>query len=306
MILKLRTLAEIATIIGVIVAIFAFVKIEPNAIDKLPEIYKEKADSDVRKTELLIEKDDYQGESETLYTQYRAAIAISSTYSKDKAISKFVDCALAANDYKIAIAAAKDISSSYSKSSVLSSIAEHALKSKNNAGYAVIAAELIPSSYTKDTVLSKIVTFYESGPLDGSKTKSKELTPLDQYKKIYTFADSSHEMGMSEKNAKLFADKWMKERDYETFLFFKDVYVFADSSNQMGMSGEDAKKFALDWLDNLYTKDDFKIFKDAHIFADSSNNMGMNSEQATAFAFEKMKEAKSANKQIQATAKVGG
>ena len=127
---------------------------------------------------------------------------------------------MAVNDYKIAIAAAKNISSSYSKSSVLSAIAEHALKSENNAGYAVVAAELIPSSYTKDTVLSKIVTYYESGPLDGSETESKELTPLDQYKQIYTFADSI---------------------------------------NYMGMSEEDAKGFALDWIDKLYTQDDFKI-----------------------------------------------
>ena len=82
--MKFRTIAEIATIIVGIVTILMFVKIEPNAIDELPEIYKKKADTDVRKTELLIEKNKYQGESEILYRQYRAAIAISSSYSKDQ------------------------------------------------------------------------------------------------------------------------------------------------------------------------------------------------------------------------------
>jgi hypothetical protein len=84
--LKLRTIAEIVTIIGGIITILIFIKIKPNAIDELPEIYKKKADSDVRKTELLIGKDKYQGESEILYRQYRAAIAISSSYNKDQAI----------------------------------------------------------------------------------------------------------------------------------------------------------------------------------------------------------------------------
>ena len=42
------------------------------------------------------------------------------------------------------------------------------------------------------------------------------------------------------------------------------------------------------------------------MFADNLNNMGMNSEQATAFDFKKMKEAKSANKQIQPTDRSGG
>jgi hypothetical protein len=304
--LKLRTLAEIATIIGVIVTILAFVKIEPNAIDKLPEIYKEKADSDVRSAELLIKKDDYQGKSEALYRQYRAAMAITSTYSQDDAIRKFVDSALAVNDYKIAIAAAKQMNSSYSKSDVLSEIAEQALVSKNNAGYAVVAAELIPSSYTKDSLLAKIVQFYETGTFESDDKNSKELTTLQKYKAIYTFADSSNQMGMSEKDAKLFTDKWMKERDYESFLFLKELYIFADSSNQMGMSAKEARKFAFDWIDNSYTKDDFKIFKEAYIFADSSNSMGMSGEQATAFAYQKMKEAKSANKQIQPTAEGGG
>lgn len=294
--MKLRIFAEIATILAFLIAVLTFVKIEPNAIDKLPETFKNKADSDVKKIELLIEKDKYQGESKKLYRQYQAAISISNTYSKDVAISQFVECALRSNDYKIAIAAAKNMGNSYSKTNVLSSIADHALKSEDNAGYAIVAAELIPNSYTKDAVLSQIVSFYKRGSLDNRGNTSKELTPLDQYKEVYTFADASNYMGMSEKEARLFADKWMKERDYETFLFFKEVYMFADASNQMGMSKEDAKKFALDWIDNSYSKKDFQIFKDAYIFANSSSKMNMKSDQATEFALKKMKEAKSTDR----------
>ncbi|KAF0188287.1 MAG: hypothetical protein FD168_1811 [Desulfobulbaceae bacterium] len=293
--MKLRTLAEIATIIGVIVAILSFVKIEPNAIDKLPKEYKERAESDVNKTELLITPNDYKGEKEPIYLQYRAAISIDSKYSRDSAISTFVKCALAANDYKLAISAAKYMGSEYAKSSVLNSIVDQALTSKDNVGYAVIAAELIPSSYTKDSVLSKIVSFYEKGSVNGDE-ETQELTTLDKYKAIYTFADSSNDMDMSEKNAKLFADKWVKERDYESFLFFKEIYIFADSSNHMAMSEDDAKVFALNWIDNSFTKEDFKIFKEAYDFADNSNNMSLNSKEATVFAFNKMKEAKHANK----------
>jgi len=46
---QLRTLAEIATILGLGVAVLAHMNVEPNALEKIPELYQEQATEDLSK-----------------------------------------------------------------------------------------------------------------------------------------------------------------------------------------------------------------------------------------------------------------
>lgn len=289
--MQLRTVAEIATIIGVAVAVLGYMKIEPNALDKIPEIHQKKVESDLKTSVLTID------EKANLYIPYKAALAIESSYSRDNALSKVINSAINSSDFKLAVLAGKEIDSTYTKSRELAKIVDAALMKKEYVGYAVIAAELIPSSYSKDTALSKIISFYENG--ETNITSSKNLTELDKYKKIFTFADSTAGMGMSENDAKIFTDNWIKQRTYKDFLYFKKVFIFANSSANMGMSEESAKLFAMKWIDQ-YTENEFDIFKTAFGFADSSAGMSLSAEDAEKFAFKKILEYReSANKTVE-------
>ncbi len=299
--MQLRAFAEIATIIGVVIAVLGYMKIEPNALDKIPEIYQEQASKDLESAELRIEENEYSGGKASLYRQYRAALAMESSYNRDQALMKVINAALNEFDFKIAIRAGKEISSSHTKSNELSRIVDSALKHGDSVGYAVIAAELIPSSYSKDMVLAKIVSFYERGTRQ--KKAKEELSDLDIYKEIFRFADSTAHMNMTEEEAKIFADQWQKERTYTDFLYFKEVFMFADSGSYMDMSAEDAKTFALNWIDN-YTKDEFGVFVNAFKFADSTAGMDMSEKDAESFAFQKVEEyrkSSAANNKIQST-----
>jgi hypothetical protein len=285
--MQLRTFAEIATILGLGIAFLSYMKIEPNALDKIPGIYQKQATDDLKKTDLKIDASEYSGKNAYLLHQYRAAISMKSSYNRDQALAKVIDAAIKASDFKIAILCGKEISSSYQKSSELEKIVDAALKQEKHAGYAVIAAELIPSSYSKDAALNKIISFYEHGSAESKAPQ--ELTELDKYKEIFTFADSTANMDMSEEEAKAFADKWIKERRYEDFQYFKKIYTFADSTASMDMSEKKAMKFALDWIDN-YPEKEFEIFTSAFNFADSTAGMSMSAKDAEAFAFKKVEE----------------
>lgn len=202
-----------------IIVVLQYVKIEPNALDKLPDVYKEAAEKDVKETKIAIKSEDYENGNDSLYVMYRAAIAISNSYSKDCAIEKVVNAALMKNDFKLAIAAAKESENSYTKSNLLEKIAKQSLNTEKSIGYSIVAAELIPNNYTKTQVLQDIVGYYEKDFYgdSGNKIESKKLTPLEIYKEIFTFADSSAHMRMSKDEAKLFANRWIKNRTYIEF-----------------------------------------------------------------------------------------
>lgn len=301
--MQLRTFAEIATILGLAVAVLGYLKIEPNALDELPELHQEQAERDVQSVDLAIKEEDYANGDIGLYHQYKAAVSMASTYNKDLALSSVIDNSLKSGDFRIAIMSAKKISSTYSKSSELAKIVEAALKGGENVGFAVIAAELIPSTYSKDVALEKIVRHYNRQPQEAEAATPK--TELDIYKEVYRFADSTASMNMSEEDAKEFADTWTKTRSYEDFAYFKEVFRFADSTANMDMSEDDAKDFALAWIAE-YSEDEFKVFTSAFAFADSSAGMGMSSKEAEKFAFSKVAEYRiasaAANKPLQPTA----
>jgi hypothetical protein len=283
--LKFRTIAEIVGIIGVIIAFLEYAKIEPNALDKIPEIYREKAEAAVKSSLIVIDPNNYK-DKEDLYNLYRAAMAMDDGHSKDLQIKKVVDIALRKGDFKIAISSANAIDSDHTKSMELSVISQKALNIPEQSGYAVIAAELIPSSHTKGLAIGKIVQFYEVRAKGG---KPGQLSNIEKYKTVYRFADSSVSMGNSAADAKAFADSWFLKRSYDDFLLFKEVFTFADSTAYMDMSEENAEVFAFKWIDN-YTADEFYMFKDTFTFADSSAGMSMDEKQAELFAFKKVHE----------------
>lgn len=281
---KLKTLAEIAAILATLVAILAYMKIEPNIIHDMPEIYQKAVEDDIEAVELNISKEDYSDSIE-LYNIYKAAIAINSDHTKDQKLMSVVDISLRNNDLKLAIAAAKEIESEHSRSITLHRIVKDSLKSPGVSGYAVIAAELIPSDHTKDLALREIIDFYESRAM--GKSNYGALADLKKYKSIYEFADSPTYMGMWGEDAKQFADKWLKNRTYEEFLLFKEVFIFADSPTYMSMNEEEAKVFAEMWI-NKYSSEDFDLFNEAFQFADSPSGMSMSTKEAEKFAFKKL------------------
>ena len=302
--MKFRTIAEIAGVIGVIIAFLEYAKVEPNALDKIPEIYRQKAEAAVQTSEIEIDPDSYKNTPD-LYNLYRAAMAMDEGHSKDLQIRTVVDVALRKGDFKIAISAASAIDSDHTKSMTLSDISQRALNMPDQSGYAVIAAELIPSSHSKSLAISKIVDFYEIRAKGGTPGK---LSNIEKYKIVYRFADSSANMDMSEADAKVFADSWFLSRSYEDFLFFKDIFTFADSRAYMNMDEKGAETFAFKWIDN-YSMEEFYIFKDAFIFADSSAGMSMEEKEAELFAFKKVhehRETVKANKSSKRDAVTGG
>lgn len=286
--MRLRTLAEIATIVALVVALLSYFKVEPNVLDKIPEIHKAQATHDVEAVDLKLNKKDYSGRNSPLYQQYEAAIAMDGAYNKDNALSSVIDNALASKDFRIAVLAGKAISNSYNKTQELMKVVESALGDKKHAGYAIVAAEIIPSSYSKDQALGEIVKYY-----DGVKKEegigSSSHSSLDFYKDVYLFADSSPYMNMDEGSAKKFADMWVKNRTYKEFDYFKKVFIFADSLPYMDMNSSDAKNFALDWI-SRYSEDEFSVFKSAFLFANGLSGMNLSSDKARAFALEKVEE----------------
>lgn len=283
--MQLRTLAEIATIIGLAIAVLGYMKIEPNVLDQIPEIYQNKIKDDLTNNILKINKNEYLGNKEYLYNLYKAAISIESSYNKDTALLKVIDIAININDFKIAILSAKKINSSYTKSNELSKIVDVALTNKKYASYSVLAAELIPTSYSKDTALNTIISFYENE--ENNTTIKKSLTKFDKYKEVFKFADASVNMDMDSIEAKKFTEDWFKKRTYEDFLYFKEIFKFADRSTDLDMSSKDATLFSINWIDN-YSKIEFKIFKETFQFADSSTGMSMSTKEAMEFAFNKL------------------
>lgn len=286
--MKFRTIAEIVGIVGVIIAFLEYAKVEPNALDKIPEVYREKAEAAVKSSEIVIDLESYKDKID-LYNLYRAAMAMDDGHSKDLQIQKVVDIALRKGDLKIAISSANAIDSDHTKSITLSDISQKALNIPEQSGYAVIAAELIPSSHTKSLAIGKIVQFYEVKARGG---KPRELSNIEKYKIVYKFADSLANMNKNEADAKAFADSWFLKRSYDDFLLFREVFTFADSTANMDMSEEIAEIFAFRWIDN-YTPEEFYIFKDVFTFADSSAGMSMDENEAEIFAFKKVHEHRS-------------
>jgi ribosomal protein S7 len=294
--LKSRTIAEIACVVGAIIAVLQYAKIEPNVLDKIPKMYRAQVEAGLKSTEIIIAPEDYK-ESPYIYNLYRAAMAMDSGYSKDLQIKKVVDVAIRKVDFKIAISSANAIDRDHTKSMVLSNISQKALSTQGQSSYAVIAAELIPSSHSKSIAIRKILKFHEVRASGGTPG---ELSSMDKYKAVFFFADSSASMNLSEPEAKRFADKWFLTRGYEEFLLFKDVFNFADSTASMDMDEENSSKFAFKWLEN-YSSKEFYIFQDAFTFADSSAGMSMDEAEAEIFAFKKVhehRESIKANKKI--------
>ena len=283
--MRFKTIAEIVGILGVVIAILQYYKVEPNALHKIPDIYKEVVEKDLDKAPVVINEEDYREQPE-IYNLYRATLSMDKGYSRDIQIQKVIDLALGKNDFKIVIAAAFALDSDYTKSSTLEMIAKKALTTQEQAGYALIAAELIPSNYTKSSTLDEIIRYHEARANGKSYGK---LKAIDKYKEVFQFADSSANMNMDESDAKKFTDDWLKAKTYEDFLYFKDVYQFADSSASMNMSAIDAETFARLWIDE-YTIEEFQIFIKAFKFADSSAGMGMSEKEAELFAFNKIEE----------------
>jgi len=299
-------LAEIAGIIAVIIAFLQYSEIEPNALDKIPELYKAAVSKDIEAIEIKPLDEKYADKNNPLYFQYKAAIAIPGSSSKSSAISKVVKVALEVKDFEIAIAAAKEISGSSSKTAELRKIVNVALATEGSAGFAVVAAELIPGSSSKTSALNKIVEFYDEQYLNSRP--AKELSSFEKYKLIYAFSDSPTYVNLSADEAKKFTEDWLKNRDYQSFALFKEYFIFADSPSNLNMSSEEAVRFSFQWLEN-YTKEEFDIYSETFIFADSPSGMSMSTGEAMAFSLNKVVEFRSkaaANKSSNADAESAG
>lgn len=290
--MSLRTIAELAAIIAGIIAFLQYADIKPNALDRIPDLYKSAAESDVENVAITIEEKNYSGDKKPLYFQYKAAVSIPDKYSKDAALEKVVSSALRADDLRLSIAAAKEIEEKYSKSNVLEKIVETALSDGDEAGYAVVAAELIPEKYTKSRALDKIVKYYQAQTSPASA--QRQLTELEKYKEIFSFADAPAYMSMSSDEAKEFTENWLKTRSYSQFAFFKMVFEFADAPAFLNMSADDAESFAFHFIDN-HTEEEFSVYTEAFKFSDAPGGMGLSTEQAMAFAENKVAEFRAEN-----------
>jgi hypothetical protein len=334
----MRWLVDIAGIVGGVIAALVYFGIQPNVLDQLPEKLKAQAEAAVESATFEVDEKKYFSEGNKGYLIYKAAIVMESSYSKDNALIKSISASLADNDYKIALLAAKNIESSYTKDQQLYKIAVTAAAKSNTIGYSIVAAELAESSYKKDNILQIVVRSFSGGKLpvldksaDDDQLDISKMTKFDKYKLIYKFADSGSYMDLSEKDAKKFADDWIKSRTFENFLQYKKIYIFADSGSYMDLSENDAKefadnwigsksfesflqfkkiyifadsgsgmsldegeakKFALDWMEKKFTDEDFATFSDAFKFAYTSSGMDMDTDEAIEFAFMKVKERK--------------
>jgi hypothetical protein len=300
--LKLRTLAEIATIVTVIIVILQYLKVEPNVLDHLTETVKKQATSDLETVEVEIKEADYLSKNSLAFSVYKAALLIPYSSDKSIALNNAVDAAIDENDFKLAIAAANSIPYASDKSIALKKIAYKAMEKKETLNFSIIAADLIPYASDKSEVLGNISKSYEliksGGKLSEFLTQmNKPKDKLDEYKEIYKFADSSTYMGMSEIDAKKFTDNWQKSQTYEDFLLFKDVFIFADSSTYMSFSTEQALTFSIEWIEK-YNTNDFLVYKDAFMFADSGTYMDMSETEAISFAISKVEANRKANKKI--------
>jgi hypothetical protein len=295
----LKTLAEIAAVIACIIVGLQYLKIEPNALDELPDNIIEIASSNVQALSFKIDENKYINNSSKAYPMYKAAKAISYRPDRDKALEKAVAIAIIELDYKLAILAASNIEYRPDKDRVLSSIALEALTDPDNTGYSVAAAELIEYSPDRTEVINEIIKVYDHVATGGSVddiSLSKKVG-IDFYKEVFKFADSSAYIALSSEQAKVFADNWLKTQTYEDFLLFKKVFVFADSSAYLSKDSQESLDFSLKWLKEFNSKD-FEVFRESFIFADSSAYMDMDTKNAIKFAFSKVYEQKEANKKI--------
>lgn len=215
--MQLRTMAEIAAVVGTIIVVLNYFKVEPNILDKIPEFYKKEITRELVATDLKINVEDYEKKEDHLYNMYRAALLISYASQKDDALEDVVREALNKRDFKIAILAAKSITYPSDKDKSLELISDEALKNKKDSKYAVISAELIQYPSKKDEVLKKIIDAL-------SEKNSSELSELDKYKKIYKFADHGANMGMLSGEAKEFTEKWIKT-DLIVNLYILRIYI---------------------------------------------------------------------------------
>lgn len=280
----LRRLAEIATVVSLIFVGLGYFKIEPNILDKLPDIQKEIVENDLKKISLDSTSKNNSGFNQTLLAQFKAAQYLSNDFSKDTALQTVVSNCLVQQEFNVAILAAREISNDNSRSRCLEDIADVALKNSSNKGFAVIAAEIIPNDYARDCVLKRILASYDK-ELQKKFPAPKEdlLEGIDAYQAIFKFADSSSYMDLSTEAAQEFTEFWIRNYSYKDFLNFKKIYLFADSNSYMGLSEENAKNFALNWFKEK-SINDFIFFKEVYLFADSNNYMGLSEEKAKLFA----------------------
>lgn len=293
--MQIRTIAEIATIIGVLIGGLTYLKIEPNALDKISIPDKKDIIHDIQKINLSFDKNEFQTSKNPILEQYKAAILINSNHERDNALTTVIKKATISFDFKIAILAAKEISTKLDKSEALKYITYSSLKSNDQKGYATLAANLIPYKHDKDEALKQIISHYSGNKIKRTRTngayRTVPFTKMEKYKYVFNFADSQANMNMSTEDAKIFTDDWFQENSFETFLYFKKIFNFADSQANMDMNAENAKHFALKWIKE-YTEKDFYVFQNAFTFADSSSGMAMNEKEAEEFAFKKVIEYK--------------
>lgn len=294
--MRLKTLAEIATIAALAIAALQYFKFEPNTLDKVSEDIKEIVSGDVGKIHLNFDPKEYEETQSIAFPMYQAGLLNPYDSGKSESLKDAAMAALDEGDFRLAIIAAGEIPYDSTKSETLEHVALEALKERDTMKFAVLAADLIPYSSTKNSVIEKISGVYKHVKSGGSLEEyatgtGKPKTPLDEYKEVYKFADSRSFMDLDEKSAKEFADSWFKDKSYEDFVVYREVFKFADSRSFMNMTEEDATLFALGWLDK-YDLNDFLVFKDAYTFSSSGSFMDLNAQEAQVFALAKLEEHK--------------
>lgn len=294
--MRLKTLAEIATIAALAIAALQYFKFEPNTLDKVSEDIKEIVSDDVGKIHLNFDPKEYEESQSIAFPMYQAGLLNPYVSGKSENLKDAAMAAIDEGDIRLAIVAADEIPYNSTKSETLEHVALEALKGRDTMKFAVLAADLIPYSSTKNSVIEKISGVYKHVKSGGSLEEyvnetGQPKTPLDEYKEIYKFADSRSFMALDEESAKEFADNWFKDKSYQDFIVYREVFKFADSRYYMNMTEEEATSFALGWIDK-YDLNDFLIFKDAYIFSSSGSFMALNEKDARKFALSKLEEQK--------------
>ena len=286
--MKLRTLSEIATVGGFVIAFYVFAFGDQDVIDSLPKEIQSEANSDVEKLNVSSAEDREEKEVSHAEGMIQAALLMTSTTQRNEALSAAVALALASNEFKVALVAIEKMTSSTLRNSSLRAIASEAVRDKKYIGYATVAAERATSSVTRNEILDLVVDAYSSFNNEGSNG-SKARDAL--YKQVFAFADSVKGLYLTKEEAAAFAENWVASRDEQQFKLFKEVYFFADSSSGLYLPRYRAEKFALEFVDS-YGREGFDRFQDLFRFANSSSGMNLTREKALEHAMERLTEQK--------------
>ncbi|WP_417806027.1 hypothetical protein [Thalassospira lucentensis] len=278
--MKLRVLAEIATVAGFILTLYLYLTEGKNALDALPADLVPQAEEDLLNVETNFDVTQLSDTGAAAYNMMQAGKLARSISDQDKILTTAVQMAIDAGEYQVALSAADSINNVLNGAEAFLLIATHAVQKKETIAYAIIAAEKC-DYYTVEAEILRMITDVYEGRIPG------EISDDEVFKEIFSFAHSGAYMDMSNEDARDFTEGWIKQYSYEDFLFFKEVFVFAESSSGLDQTEQVARKFSENFISE-YSQDQFARFKDLFEFAHSGSGLDLGELEAQEYALGKL------------------